>query len=70
MHMCVRGSEGVRGGHTHTRAVSTKSKQPEAILGCRLIISAVTLKMHKCCLNAIQEMQLAVIREKAKACQG
>lgn len=26
-----------------------------------LIISVVTLKMHKCCLNAIQEMQRAKI---------
>lgn len=50
----------------HTRCQQKEAKGGIGNLDCRLIISAVTLKMHKCCLNAIQEMQLAVIRARTR----
>jgi len=62
---------GLAGEQVYTHAVSTKKQGGGiGILGCHLIISAVTLKMHKCCLNAIQEMQLAVIRAKIREWGG
>lgn len=47
--------------HESGQGAGGRAKVKVCCLRLCLIISVVTLKMHKCCLNAIQEMQAAKI---------